>query len=475
MDQLTWDSYDGIDGFGGTTADEVNQLNKALTVGQEINPPGSAVAGDGFAMRMESLDKTLKNTTYKAKNIKLWRDMYKASATNTVEEYNQIQGYGDNPDGGWIAESDLPESSDSTYERKFSVVKFIGTTRKVSHVATLINPAHGPLVARETVNGTMHLLKIVERALFKGDSSLSSLQFDGYEKLITDDAPAANIIDLRGEPLSEDVLVDAALTISDDPNYGQGTDLYCNPKTHADLAKSFFPRERFDMSMKEAGQIGLNLRGWDSPAGPVNFKPDPFISDGGAPTIAAGDAAKRPGTPTISTALTSPVEATTLFDADAAGDYFYEVQAVNRYGRSTPVEVNGAALAIAAGDKATFGVTPAGGNAVDWYEVFRTQKDGSNGTERLILRIPNDAGAGEKVVNDLNASLPYTTSAYLFEMTSENMAIKQLAPMMKLPLATIDTAIRWAQVIYLVPQLYTPGHNVLFKNVGRSKNFVGQP
>jgi hypothetical protein len=81
-------------------------------------------------------------------------------------------------------------------------------------------PAHGNVIAQETINGTMHLLRILEKAMFKGDSSLSSLQFDGYEKLIEDNAPSSNIIDLRGATLSEDNLTDAGLTIMDAPNYG---------------------------------------------------------------------------------------------------------------------------------------------------------------------------------------------------------------------------------------------------------------
>jgi len=33
----------------------------------------------------------------------------------------------------------------------------------------------------------------------------------------------------------------------------------------------------------------------------------------------------------------------------------------------------------------------------------------------------------------------------------------------------------WMQLIYGVPTLYTPGKNVLFKNIGRSAGYVGQP
>jgi hypothetical protein len=473
---ISWKDYDGVDGFGAAGESDVAELNKSLTAGQSVNAPGAVVAGDGFSMRVESLERTLKNTTFKMEHIKLWKALPKLAAYNTVEEFNQVSSYGENPDAGFIDEGDLPESDDSTYERKYSVVKYLGTTRKVSHVMSLIKPAHGNVIAQETVNGTMHLLRIMERALFTGDSALSSLQFDGFEKLLMDNAPTANIIDLRGQPLGEDVLIDGALTANDAPNYGTPTHLFLNPKVKADLVKGFFPKERYDAFSKPSnGMIGLDIAGFTSPVGDVKFEANTFITDGGAPTAAVGDAAKRPGTPTISTGATSPAEASAQFEAGDVGDYLYKVQAVNRYGRSAAVSV-GAAVTIAAGDKVTFGVTPAvSSTAVAWYEIFRTKKNGASGTERLILRVKNTASDGEMTIDDLNANLPGCTSAYLFQMNLEAMAFKQLAPMVKIPLATIDTSIRWSQLIYGVPVVYTPGKHVLYRNVGRAAGFVGQP
>ena len=52
------------------------------------------------------------------------------------------------------------------------------------------------------------------------------------------------------------------------------------------------------------------------------------------------------------------------------------------------------------------------------------------------------------------------------------MAFKQLAPMIKIPLATVDPSIRWMQLIYGTPQVYTPGRNVIFRNIGRAVDAV---
>lgn len=475
---VSWADYDGVEGFGSRSQSDIDDLNKALAAGQDINPPGAVVSGDGFALRVESLERTLKNTTYKMDHIRFWKGIPKLAAYNTVEEHNEISSYGENPDAGWIDEGDLPEEDDSTYERKHAIIKYLGTTRRVTHVMSLIKPAHGNVIGQETVNGTMHLLRILERALFYGNSSLNALQFDGFEKLISDNAPPANIVDLRGRPLSEDHLTDGALSIQDAPNYGTATHFHLNPKVKADLVKTFFPKERYDLFQKTSqGLVGLDIKGFTSPAGDVMFEPNVFITDGGAPTVATGDAAKRPGTPTISTTALTPTDATAKFETEDAGAYYYVVQAVNRYGRSAPVDVASgpAAVTVAAGDHMVFGITPGGSVTVSWYELFRTKVGGASTSERLILRVPNTQALNEETIIDRNFSLPYTTSGFLWQQNLECMSFKQLAPMVKIPLGTIDSSIRWMQLLYGTPVLYMPGRAVLFQNIGRAANYVGQP
>lgn len=476
-DMVSARDYEGLSGFGAGPAmqqGDLDDLNKALTAGSAINNPGSS-PGEGFPLRVESLERTLKNVTYRMEHLRLFKAINKIPAYNTVEEHNEISSYGQGEEG-FVGEDQLPEEDDTTYARKYAQVKFLGTTRKVTHVMSLVKPAHGNVIANETVSGTMWLLKVLERALFYADSSLSSLQFDGYEKLISDSAPAANIIDMRGQPLDEDVLIDSALTISDSPNFGTPTHIHMNPKVKADLVKAFFPKGRYDIGAGAKGDMaGLDIKGFTSPAGDISFEPNVFITDGGQPGVAQGDAAKRPGTPTISTAATTPVDVASLFGADDAGSYFYKLTAHNDFGRSAAVDVGGGAIAILAGDKMTFGATPAAGAATKWFQLYRTKKGGADGSERLIARIPNLAGAGASVLNDLNVSLPGTTSAFMWQQNQEVMNWKQLAPMLKIPLATLGPAVRWMQLIYGVPVLYAPGKTVLFKNIGRAPNFKGQP
>lgn len=80
---VSWRDYEGVEGFGSATQEDVNDLNKALTAGQDINPPGSVTAGDGFALRVESLERTLRNTTFKMDHIRFWKAIPKVAASTT--------------------------------------------------------------------------------------------------------------------------------------------------------------------------------------------------------------------------------------------------------------------------------------------------------------------------------------------------------------------------------------------------------
>lgn len=481
---VSWRDYQGIEGFGSARPEDVQELNsllqKALTVGSAINPPGSAIPGDGFAMRVESLESTLKNTTFGMSNITLWKNLPKKPAYNTVEEFNQIQSYGVNTDAGFFAEGALPNADDSTYQRKFAIVKFLGTTRAVSHVGTIIKPAHEDLIAQETVAGTMHLLRMTERNCWFGDSTLSrtgvsgsGLQFDGFVTQILQQSPSSNVIDMRGKPLSEDALSDGAMTMSDAPNYGTPTHLYLTPKVKSDVAKTFYPKERFELGSAKDGMIGLDINGFLSPAGAVKFEQNVFLNDlGPCNTAVIGDPTKVPTAPTISTPAAAGVDSASQFTANDAGTYFYYVVAANQYGKSAPLLVNGSALSVASGQSVTFGVTP-GSIIPDWWEVYRTPTNGAQGTQRLIQRAGHLTGVGATTVTDQNLTLPNTGYAVLFQMDQEAVSFKQLAPLVRVPLAIVDTSIRWMQLLYGTPVLYTPGKIVLYKNIGRLPGYVG--
>lgn len=389
------------------------------------------------------------------------------------EEYNRLESYGAGV-AAFISEGDLPTADDSTYSRQYTVIKYVGTTRAVTHVMSLVRPAHGNVIAQETVNGMAWLLKQIERGLFFGDSSLIPVQWDGLEKLITDGAPSAtlNTIDMRGKPLNEDVLNDGCLIVKSEPNYGRATDLYSADGAFADLAKQFYPAERINLPPAgwQNGMVGLNIQGFYSQFGPIKFNPDVFVQFGplvGTGTV--GNAAQIPSTLTESVAPAAAPAAGSQFIATDAGDYNYKARAINRYGKSAPLAMTGP-VTVAAGDSVTMTFAD-GATAGTAIEIYRTDKDGAAGTERLMTTIARSGAT--TAFEDKNENLPGTSKAFLVQQNLEYFSFKQLAPAVKIPLATIDTSIRWMQLLYGAPTVYAPGKSVIYKNVGRASGSSG--
>ena len=112
--------YEGASGFGMNPFGQVEDINKALSAGYQS--PGQF---GGAALRMESLEATLRIVTFTQANIKLWRALPKLPAFSTVEEYTIQSSYGADS-GIFTREGELPQASDATYERKVAQVKFMG-------------------------------------------------------------------------------------------------------------------------------------------------------------------------------------------------------------------------------------------------------------------------------------------------------------------------------------------------------------
>ena len=71
--------YDGLNGFGSAQAADLDELSKALEAGyQVVNQTG------GSALRVESLEASLKVVTFTSSHIKLWKKIPKSPAFSTV-------------------------------------------------------------------------------------------------------------------------------------------------------------------------------------------------------------------------------------------------------------------------------------------------------------------------------------------------------------------------------------------------------
>lgn len=446
------------DGFGEATMAELSELRKALEIGYT-----QPVTGTGFdALRVESLEQTLKLLTYSAVHARLWNNIPKQDAFSTVEEYNRLVAYGSDG-GGFVPSGVLPEEEDTTYERADQKVKYIGTTRSVHHPATLVRTVPPDLIAQETQNGTLWMIGKANRALYYGDSNVIPLEWNGLTNQIIDGG--GNVMDLRGSPLARANLEDAAQLITD--NYGIPGQFYSGTKVFSDFDKVEHDRARWSSPNPTMGVGGTPLTGWKSIAGQIDFQPDTFVKRGGPPPTAA-TSAKAPSAPTVAVGAAATNAASKFVTADA-GNYKWQFTAVNNYGESLPTAAT-AATAIAAGQGVPLTITDGGGTyAATGYKVYRTSKDGTT-ILWTNLAIPRAKTGGvyqaTTTFTDVNEWLPGTFIGLILDVSAQSLSFKQLSPLLKMNLAVISPAIRWMQLLYGTPIVYAPKKNIVVKNIG---------
>lgn len=467
----------GVSGTGASTESEVAALNKALEAGYAI---GAGVTG-GSALRVESLEASLKVLTFTSSHIKFWKKIPKSPAYSTVEEYNQLSNYGGNA-SPFVQEGELPQASDSSYIRRTQLVKFLGTVREVTHQATLIHPAHGDLIALENQNGILYLMEQVEKYLFTGDSSLAfsgeAEQWDGLDSLID----PTSVLDLSGNSLQEADFEEATNTIIE--NYGFPTDCFLGTRSMSDLTKTLYPRQRIQMPAPVNGKAGMTVGSIATQGGDLELNPDVFIQRTPTPRAAA-TSTSAPATPaSIVGAVNAAVTTADHNKGAPAGtsNFAYLVTAANRYGESAPTAV-GAIVAMTAAQKnlgnsiALTITNPAviGAFAPDYFKIYRSVSAVSATVPTaitsyaLIMQVPaaSVAAAGTTVVQDVNLTLPFTSTAYIGELTPSVLTFRQLMPMMKMDLAVMGPAFRWQILLYGTPILFAPKKWIRLINVGQ--------
>lgn len=467
--------YEGLNGFGTVPAQDVHELSKALEAGYQVtNQTG------GSALRVESLEASLKVVSYTNHHIKFWKKIPKSPAYSTVEEYNQLVSYGPNS-FAFTQEGELSPSTDTQYARRTQLVKFLSTTREVTHPATLVHPAHGDLIALENQNGILWLLERVENALFTADSSLAAdgeaEQWDGLDALID----ATSFLDLQGQPLSETPVEEASNILVE--NYAYPTDLFLGTRVLSDLVKTMYPRERVTLPAPVNGTIGQAINSMATQAGHIEFNPDVFIRRLPSPPAAA----TSPNAPAVPASVTSGQSGT---DGDfnkaapsGTNEYAYAVTACNRFGESAPViiaanqaltQVNkdaGAHIDLQITNAAAIGAFPP-----EYFRVYRSAPLAAGAPVpsavtdfSLVLQVATSSqlAGGTTDVDDVNFLLPFTNIAYMGELTPSVITFRQLAPMMRLDLAVLAPAYRWQILLYGTPILFAPAKWLRMINIGQ--------
>lgn len=468
---------------GLVSQSDIENLNKAITAGYG----GAGKPTDltyGGVLQAESLEATLKSVTFDMKNLKMWPAISVDKAYNLFEQYNRLISYGSDS-APYIGEGGAPIEEDSTYVRDGQKIVFFGTRRKVSHQMTLVRTTVGDIVAQQAKEGTMHLLKNVEREMYWGHAHFINRQDGGNTGSIAD-LPQNSIAmsgllqqlkkgdadvlmrsgdfegygdtqsiaqDLGGNVIAQDDIERLAVIALE--NFGSPSELHIEPAALSAFVKQFYPQFRSAPGLANQ-TVGYDVSKMTTTAGTVDFKPNLFLRPrAGARGLSVSALAPQPG------GLGASSAASGAGSALAAGVYQIKVTLVNDAGESIPVQ--GAAATLTSGQNITLTVSgmPAG---VKYIKAYLSAPGGAVGTEKFAGNFANQGNTTYVLAGRKQAGLG---EAFLLDMSAECMKFKQLAPLSKINFAIVTTALEFAIVMYGALFVYTPRFNCLFENVGK--------
>lgn len=479
-----------IGGFG----DNPEALMKAMTAGQISGRETTNLSLTGEPLKLESLERTVKLLEFRKKQIVLLNNFPKKLANSTVEEFVQLESYGEDR-GGFYDEGELSDVEDSTYIRRAEFVKYIQVTGEVTVQAQMTKNLLD-VYKNEVKNKTMWVMRKMNSALTKADSSIIPQEFNGIYKQhasIGSDFIYSNleeyynsnvVIDMRGEPLTQADIVDASDIIYE--NNGDVDSLFGSPSVISGLAKDYFSQQRIMMQTSNTGfrgGIGTVPKAIDTQWGDVSLMADKFLATD--PPLTTADSASSPKAPNAPQAVQSdPValesDGQSKFTSDDAGDVFYAVAALNKYGRSPLTVLDSTKVTLAEGSSVDLGFTGGGGQTPPTgFEIYRSKPTSAtdpSGIQFFPLfkvskkELDNGYDGGESgVVRDRGRIMPGTEQAFTTAMNEEVLCYKQLAPIFKLDLSVQSMSRRFIIANFGTPQLYAPRKMVKFINIGRYK------
>lgn len=456
-----------FDMMGG---DQLAALNKAMETGHDIVQVGETGAR---TFRVQSLESTMKLAVEKNEKLfPIWSKIAKDPAFSTTIEYTRQNDWGEESDL-FVAEQAALKEVDGGYERLAKLVKYMAIKKQVTHVATLVRSIVDPM-AQAAHEGTMQILRGAEFAFMYGCEDINPLSFDSFPKQIAAAASGTNadiVYDLEGNPPSEAMLEKAGRIVAD--HFGDLNYLLMGTKAKSDLTKSMFGYQRIGMPPPTGGRWGAVLDQYDGTFGEISIRPSRYIRTFAPRTVS------MTGAPTTLSGGTLPVASTTAnanTKLDAGTTYYYWVSVAQEGVESAAAACSQTAEAGKDNTITVANTSFAGGSTEKTYyiTVYRSTVNDIT-TATRIARVPkgktmNADGSLSTSIDcvfiDSNTFRDNCTDAIGFTWSPDVLALKQLAPLMKMELAQTTNVLPFMLLLYLVPILFVPTKCVLIRNIG---------
>ena len=339
-----------------------------------IGIQGNYTAGSASALRLENLDNTMTSVLATAEHLKIFRFLHKEPSKQPFYQWNRRESYGSTRGHFGFAEGSAPTGGAGQWSRNGAYVKFLGTRGGVTHPAVLTNILGGMSVdpvAEDQLGRTMDFMQRIERAIMYGDEDIldasgSDSNYDGLLKQLTKKRKK-NIIDMKGKPLTMDVLANTASRLVTEGKLlsFQDITLFMSPQNIEDFGKLRYSTQlgsinggtnvpfgpgvsvdRSDMSSSPRNNLlaGLSIVGQSTSFGVIPFEWSIFTEpvEGGAPLTTGDSGLGVPAAPASGGQLvvTAAHNATSGFVSNMeVGYYAYAISAVSDSGESAPTAV----------------------------------------------------------------------------------------------------------------------------------------
>lgn len=443
----------------------IDDIRKALSTGA----PTITGYGDATPLRLENLDAMMTEVLLTQSHLKLFNSIPRVTSIQPDYQWIRHVGYGNSRRTPGFREGGVPAGGVSQWNRGTVRTKFLGVKRGYTHAALITGQLGGfynDPVASENRDGTLELLEMVERWSLWGDKDVLDengveVNYDGiYQQLIDDSSKS--IVDLEGQPLDFSHLENASIQLTERGKLLNFNNIrtFTKPFVLSDLALLKLQAERAELRTRgiEGYRPGTPLRGYDTQNGYFPFEPsimlDPVPDGKMLATSELGVTAAKPAT-------TTAVAASEVTSKMVAGTYYYFSSTVEPKGETDSRAST--ATAVAALEKVT--VTIARVTTALAYNLYRgTKSDGSDAG--WIARI-TQPGSGDATYVDLNQIRPNCGIFLIMNMAQDDIALPQMSPLIKFPLAVIQTQQDFLLLLYHALAVKAPERIVLIKNIAK--------
>jgi hypothetical protein len=469
------------------------ELKKALVQGEAMWKAqvgqiqhGVPFAGEFAPLVAQSIDKTWTSETFDDTDLVLTNLIQEVDVMSPLHEVVTVREYGQEPViEGFFAEGGVTEQEIADLARKIAEVKYIGVQRSLTDVGAMTGIIGGGMVSRkglehETKMGIMSLKGRYETALFHADSDLSPLHFDGLYKQISDQSPAENIQDLRGQPIGIEDFINEVYGAFDEPNYAKVDCILVPGSVLGAMITEATSHGRHDQMQFRGDKRLIYNAGGLSIVGPsgqlIDVKAAPKMNQRRLPwyPAAAGgvtNAANAP--PVLGGGGAVPVvgpDASSVFTAADAGAYQYVLLAVGDRGARQLASIG--PVNVGAGDIVTWTLDDdaagtEGIGSLRYYVVYRSPVGGAVGTETFMWRFPRGVAA-DTVFVDTNAWLPSTSSLFALTTKPESMYVAKLLGTIRRPLAETATSKPFMIMKFASLHVTHPRKQLMWRNAALS-------